>query len=104
VAQAVSPAFPDFCDFCHRLLDFLIPFNERHLKTVLKIKTVLKTWIVHFNHTRPHMSLGPGIPAGSGLPTPESGHRHRIPAGPAVRRAAILGGLHHEYWLGQVAA
>jgi transposase InsO family protein len=78
-------------------LDFLIPFNERHLKRVLK------TWIVHFNHARPHMSLGPGIPPGSGLPIPESAHRHRIPAGHAVRRAAILGGLHHEYWLGEVA-
>jgi transposase InsO family protein len=35
-------------------LDFLIPLNDRHLKKVLK------TWIAHFNHARPHMSLGPG--------------------------------------------
>src|SRR5262249_27688093 len=34
-------------------LDFLIPFNERHLKVVLKV------WIRHFNGARPHMSLGP---------------------------------------------
>ena len=38
-------------------LDFLVPFNERHLRLVLKM------WIAHFNQSRPHMSLGPGIPA-----------------------------------------
>ena len=79
-------------------LDFLIPFNERHLKTMLK------TWIAHFNHARPHMSLGPGIPAALRPPAPESAHRHRIPGGHAVRRAAVLGGLHHEYWLEKLAA
>jgi transposase InsO family protein len=79
-------------------LDFLIPFNERHFKAVLKI------WIRHFNGARPHMSLGPGIPAASRPPAPENDHRHRLPAGHAVRRAALLGGLHHEYWLEKVAA
>jgi putative transposase len=79
-------------------LDFLIPFNERHLKFVLK------TWIGHFNHARPHMSLGPGIPAALHPPARENAHRHHTPSGHAVRRAAILGGLHHEYWLEKVAA
>jgi putative transposase len=79
-------------------LDFLIPFNERHLRFVLK------KWIAHFNHSRPHMSLGPGIPVALRLSPPESAHRHRIPAGHAVCRAAVLGGLHHEYWLENVAA
>ena len=79
-------------------LDFLIPFNEGHLKSVLKM------WIAHFNHTRPHMSLGPGIPAALRPPAPESAHRHRIPAAHAVRRAAVLGGLHHEYWLEKLAS
>jgi transposase InsO family protein len=79
-------------------LDFVIPFNERHLKSVLK------AWIAHYHHSRPHMSLGPGIPAALRTPPPESADRHRIPAGHAVRRAAFLGGLHHEYWLGKVAA
>ena len=79
-------------------LDFLIPFNERHLKFVVKAR------IAHFNHARPHMSLGPGIPAALRAPAPENDHRHRIPAGHAVRRAAVLGGLHHEYWLEKVAA
>jgi hypothetical protein len=92
--------------FCERFggtmrrecLDFLIPFNERHLRQVLKM------WVAHFNHARPHMSLGPGIPASLRPQPPESAHRHRIPAGHAVRRAAALGGLHHEYWLEKVAA
>jgi transposase InsO family protein len=79
-------------------LDFLIPFNEHHLKFVLKI------WIAHFNHARPHMNLGPGIPAASRPPAPGSADRHRIPAGHVVRRAAVLGGLHHEYWLEKLAA
>jgi putative transposase len=79
-------------------LDFVIPFNERHLQSVLK------AWIAHYHHSRPHMSLGPGIPAALRTPPPESADRHRIPAGHAVRRAAALGGLHHEYWLGKVAA
>jgi hypothetical protein len=39
-------------------LDYLIPFNERHLRFVLK------AWIAHFNSARPHMSLGPVIPSG----------------------------------------
>ena len=78
-------------------LDSLIPFNERHLKAVLKI------WIRHFNGARPHMSLGPGIPAASRPPAPENHHRHGLPAGHAVRRAAVLSGLNHEYWLEKVA-
>jgi transposase InsO family protein len=79
-------------------LDFLIPFNERHLRFVLK------AWIAHFNSARPHMSLGPGIPSALRAPVPDNDHRHCIPAGHAVRRAAVLGGLHHEYWLEKVAA
>ena len=79
-------------------LDFLIPFHERHLKFVLK------AWIAHFNHARPHMSLGPGIPAPVRPRPQENAHRHRIPAGRVVRRVAILGGLHHDYWLEKVAA
>lgn len=79
-------------------LDFLIPFNERHLKFVLK------SWIAHFNHGRPHMSLGPAIPAPLRQPPPASCHRHEIPSGYKVRSTAILGGLHHEYWIEKVAA
>jgi hypothetical protein len=31
-------------------------------------------------------------------------HRHRIPTGHTVRSAAVVGGLHHEYWLEKLAA
>jgi putative transposase len=79
-------------------LDFVTPFNERHLNSFLK------SWITHFNHGRPHMSIGPAIPAPLRQSPPESPHRHQIPSGYKVRSTAILGGLHHEYWLEKVAA
>ena len=78
-------------------LDFLLPFHERHLYTVLK------TWIAHFNHARPHMSLGPGIPVPFSPPPHATADRHLIPQGHVVRSRAILGGLHHEYWLERAA-
>ena len=80
-------------DIAPRMSDFLIPFSERHLKFVVK------SWITHFNHGRPHMSIGPAIPAPLRQSPPESPHRHQIPSGYKVRSTAILGGLHHEYWL-----
>jgi hypothetical protein len=46
---------------------------------------VLKTWATHYNHARVHTSLGPGVPD-------------------LLRSKAVLGGLHHEYWLDKVAA
>ena len=79
-------------------LDFLIPLNERHLKLVLK------SWVTHFTHGRPHMSLGPGIPTPLSHPPPANGSRHRIPSGHVIRSTAVLGGLHHEYALEKTAA
>ena len=79
-------------------LDFLIPLNERHLKLTLK------SWVRHFNHGRPHMSLGPGIPTPLPHPPPANGSRHRIPSGHVIRSTAVLGGLHHEYALEKTAA
>jgi len=79
-------------------LDYLIPFNERHLRFVLE------AWIAHFNSARPHMSLSPGIPSGLLAPVPYNEHRHRIPDDNEIRRVAVLGGLHHEYRLEKVAA
>ena len=79
-------------------LDFLIPLGEAHLRRVLK------TWVAHYNQGRDHMSLGPGIPASRRPPPEETSERHRIPDGRIVRRRAVLGGLHHEYWLEKRAA
>jgi putative transposase len=91
--------------FCERLvgtmrrecLDFLIPFNERHLRRILK------EWVAHYNHGRPHSSLGPGIPdLGSLQQANPCGHC--IPVDHQVVTKAILGGLHHEYRLEKRAA
>jgi len=79
-------------------LDFLIPVGERHLRCTLQL------WMDHYNRGRPHMSLGPGIPAPLQDPPQAGAHRHRLPAGHVVWSRPILGGLHHEYWLEKAAA
>jgi transposase InsO family protein len=92
--------------YCERLigtirrefLDFVIPLGERHLHSLLK------EWVAHYNQSRPHSSLGPGIPEPSNLvPLPSSG-RHTLPEGSRVMARPVLGGLHHEYRLEKVAA
>jgi putative transposase len=79
-------------------LDWLIPFNERHLRRILS------EWVPHYNRSRPHASLGPGLPE----PPPEVQRPrplgHRLPAGYRVAEKPILGGLHHEYRLEREAA
>lgn len=92
--------------FCERLvgsirrecLDFLIPLNERHLRTILK------EWCAYYNRGRPHSSLGPGIPEPSEvIPVPQISVQ-RIPCGHQVVASSVLGGLHHEYRLEKIAA
>ena len=90
--------------FCERLvgtirrecLDFLIPLNERH------VRRILKEWAAHYNHGRPHSSLGPGVPdLGRSLIWTllrNVPRHHRVVARP------ILNGLHHEYSLERRAA
>jgi putative transposase len=93
--------------YCERLigtmrrecLDFMIPFNEKHLRTVLR------EWVAHYNHARPHRSLGPGLPIPSSKPdVPSQASRHQLPQGWRVLTKSILGGLHHEYRLEKAAA
>jgi putative transposase len=90
--------------FCERLigtirrecLDWVIPLNEDHLRTILR------EWVAHYNRGRPHASLGPGIPDGAAaVPVLQ---RHRIPDGHRIIAKPVLGGLHHEYRLERVAA
>ena len=78
--------------------DFLIPLGERHLKRLLT------HWVAYYNHARVHTSLGPGVPNPIHPSPPMSRDRHRLPAGNVLRSKAVLGGLHHEYWLDEVAA
>jgi len=76
-------------------LDWLIPLSESHLRSILK------SWIPHYNAARPHMALGPGVPdpppAYRNFPHPDS--RYRRGESYSVRANPILGGLHHEYFL-----
>jgi putative transposase len=75
-------------------LDWLIPLSESHLRSILK------SWVGHYNCGRPHMSLGPGIPdPPTRTLTLDQGPRHRIGERLVVRIRSVLGGLHHEYSL-----
>jgi len=79
-------------------LDFMIPLNERHLRSLVK------EWKDHCNRGRPHSSLGPGIPdTDAALPAVEES-RHVIPRDQRVVTMSVLGGLHHEYRLERIAA
>lgn len=81
-------------------LDWLIPMSEAHLRSILK------SWVEHYNRGRPHSSPGPGVPD----PPSElamlanSVFRHRLAAGAIVLAKAVLGGLHHEYTLATAGA
>jgi putative transposase len=101
------PRAPKANAYCERLigslrrecLDWFIPLNERHLRMLAR------EWTAHYNHGRPHKSLGPGIPAPPpGLPVKGQIPRHEVPEGYVIKKKSILGGLHHEYRLEKVAA
>jgi transposase InsO family protein len=96
------PRSPQANALCERLLgtlrreclDLLIPLTEDHLRRILH------EWVPHYNTSRPHMSLGPGIPQPpASLPVPRQAHRHRLPEQFSVVSHRILGGLHHAYEL-----
>jgi transposase InsO family protein len=101
------PQSPQANALCERLLgtlrqecvDFVIPLAENHLRRLLS------EWVQHYNHGRPHMALGPGIPQPLvALPAPLQEQRHRLPAHGRVVARPILGGLHHAYWLEEQVA
>lgn len=80
-------------------LDFVIPLNERHLYGILK------EWVHHYNESRPHKSLGPGVPQPrAALPVSLQTSRHQIPRGQRVVARSIMSGLHHDYGLEKRAA
>ncbi len=79
--------------------DYVIPLSEMHLRKILR------EWVTHYNRGRPHASLGPGVPDSGSRPRPRpSIHRHELPANCRIRAQDVLGGLHHEYWLEEIAA
>ena len=69
--------------------------SEAHLRSILR------SWVEHYNHGRPHSKLGPGVPDPPlGIevdPKPEC--RYRLAAGALVMCKSILSGLHNEYSL-----
>jgi hypothetical protein len=79
-------------------LDFLIPFNQRHLQMTVR------DWAIHYNRGRPHSALGPGLPEPMSDQVPSNEHRHTLPIGYQVVKRTVLGGLHHEYGLKKEAA
>ena len=76
-------------------LDWLIPLSESHLRSILR------AWVGHYNHGRPHMALGPGVPdpPSEVVPSATPLTRHRLGEHLSVRARSVLGGLHHEYLL-----
>ena len=76
-------------------LKWLIPLSESHLRSILR------SWVRHYNGGRPHMALGPGVPdpPSEAAPYATPMTRHRIGERLGVRASSVLGGLHHEYLL-----
>jgi putative transposase len=68
-------------------LDWLLIWNRAHLERVLRI------YVRHYNHQRPHRALGLVPPAGPHQRPPTAS---AVPAD--VSRRDLLGGLLHEYW------
>ena len=75
-------------------LDYLIPLGRLH------VYRTVKEWAGYYNRSRPHMSLGPGIPnPPEHLPARLQPTRHRIAGNQRVSSHPVLGGLHHDYKL-----
>jgi putative transposase len=74
-------------------LDWLIPISEAHLRAILG------DWRTHYNGSRPHMALGPGVPdpPAQAVRFQARESRHRIREGLVVLAKSVLSGLHHEY-------
>ena len=74
-------------------LDWMIPVSESHLRTILR------EWVGHYNHARPHMALGPGIPDPPAVSTSTQRLKPRFCCRDTaeVRARPVLGGLHYEY-------
>ena len=80
-------------------LDLMIPLTENHLRRLVM------EWIRFYNASRPHMSLGPGIPQPPlQLPVPLQDYRHGMPNHLRVVAHPVLSGLHHDYRLQEKAA
>jgi putative transposase len=79
-------------------LNSLIPINERHLEKIVN------EFVTHYNRSRPHSALVPGIPEPPQAKVPAGPQRYNLPAGYRVDSTPVLGGLHHECRLEKEAA
>lgn len=81
---------------CRECLDWLIPLSESHLRSILK------SWITHYNRGRPHMALGPGVPDPPAALARSLAlkSRHGLSEGVSILGKPVLAGLHHEYSFG----
>jgi transposase InsO family protein len=91
---------PQANSLCERLtgtlrrecLDWMIPLTEEHLRKTLR------AWLVHYNHGRPHSSLGPGLPDPPvDFNVRSQRQRHRFDHPSLVVAHSVLNTLHHEY-------
>jgi putative transposase len=69
-------------------LDWLIPLSESHLRTLLR------SWVRHYNTGRPHMALGPGVPdpPPNPLDQPLPNSRHRCGESTDTMKSLLAGG------------
>ena len=75
------------------------------LTLLVDVVRFLREWVPHYNTSRPHMSLGPGMPQPpASLPVPLQAHRYQLPAHLPMVSQQILGGLHHAYALAEKVA
>jgi hypothetical protein len=89
VLKSPAPHAPKMNAICERVigtirrecLDWLIPLSEAHLRSILK------SWIAHYNGARPHMALAPGVPdpPATMKAIPKTSSRHRRGESYAVR-------------------
>jgi len=72
---------------------FARSLSESHLRSIPR------AWADHYNHGRPHVALGPGVPdpPSEVVPSATPLTRHRIGERLGVRARSVLGGLHHQY-------
>ena len=80
-------------------LDHMVPLTENHLRIILE------EWVSYYNQSRPHSSLGPGVPEPTScVPRSMQEKRHLLDEDKKVVSRPVLNGLHHDYQLVSIAA
>ena len=77
-------------------------WGEERIANELLLKLGIQT--AHYNRSRPHSSLGPGIPDPNVQKQEIQINRHCIPKDHRIVVIPLLGGLHHDYQMQRIAA